>query len=50
MLDKNQLLRIDFESDRPLPLDDYDSIDDLISRADRVFTYSSAEIKNFLNN
>lgn len=50
MLNKDQIFRIDFESDLPLPLDDYDSIDDLISRADRVFTHSSAEIKNFLNN
>lgn len=50
MLQKNQFIRIDFDSDLPLPLDDYDSIDDLISRADRVFTYSSSEIKAFLNN
>lgn len=50
MLNKDQIFRIDFNSDLPLPLDDYDSIGDLISRADRVFTHSSAEIKNFLNN
>lgn len=50
MLQKNQLLRIDFDSDLPLPLDDYDSINDLISRADRAFTYSSSKIKAFFNN
>jgi len=49
MLDISQLLRIDFESDLPLPLDDYTAIDDLISRADRVFTYHSHEIKKFIN-
>ena len=49
MLDKYQLLRLDFESDLPLPLDDHSAIDDLISRADRVFTHHSHDIKNFIN-
>lgn len=49
MLQKEQLMRLNFESDLPLPLDDCSIIDDLISRADRLFTYSSAEIKNFIN-
>jgi hypothetical protein len=48
MLQKRQLLRLDFESELPLPLDDCSSIDDLISRADRVFTYNSSEIRDFI--
>jgi len=50
MLNKDQIFRIDFDSDLPLPLDDYNSIDDLISRADRTFTHQSAQIKSFLSN
>ena len=49
MLGSDQLLRLDFESDLPLPLDDHTAIDDLISRADRVFTHHSHEIKKFIN-
>lgn len=48
MLQKEQLMRLDFESDLPLPLDDCSIIDDLISRADMLFTYNSAEIKEFI--
>lgn len=48
MLQKEQLMRLNFESDLPLPLDDCSIIDDLISRADRLFTYNSADIKNFI--
>lgn len=49
MLNKDQVLRIDFESDCPLSLDDCSAIDDLISKADRTFTHSSQNIRNFLN-
>ncbi len=49
MLSENQLLRIDFDSDCPLPLDDYAAIDDLVSNADRLFTHNSSKIKSFLN-
>jgi patatin-like phospholipase/acyl hydrolase len=48
LLNQDQLLRIDFESDKPLPLDDLTKIDDLISRADKEFTHRSKEINNFL--
>ncbi|RLU00191.1 CBASS cGAMP-activated phospholipase [Ketobacter sp.] len=47
-LEPQQILRIDFESDSSLPLDDVDAIDDLISRADKHFTYRSSEIRQFL--
>ncbi len=47
MLKKEQILRIDFESDKPLPLDDLSQIDDLISRADREFTHRTEKIKKF---
>lgn len=47
-LSKDQLLRVNFESDCPLPLDDCSAIDDLISRADRTFTHESEKIKTFL--
>ncbi len=49
MLDKEQMLRLNFESDLPLPLDDYTAVDDLISRADRVFTHKNPEIRKFFN-
>src|SRR5690606_11217842 len=38
-LSEHQWLRIDFESDQPLPLDDCAAIDNLISRADGEFTH-----------
>ena len=47
MLNKEQILRIDFESDKPLPLDDLTQIDNLMSRADREFTHRTVEIKRF---
>lgn len=47
-LDPRQLLRIDFDSDANLPLDDVNAIDDLISRADRDFSHRSSEIEQFL--
>ena len=48
LLKQDQVLRLNFESDFPLPLDDCSKIDDLISRADKEFTYKSEEIKRFL--
>jgi hypothetical protein len=47
LLDKSQILRINFDSDKDLPLDDSSEIDNLISRADTEFAYRSAEIKKF---
>ena len=49
MLGKNQLIRLDFESDNPLPMDDVAVLDDLISPADRTFTHESAELMKFFN-
>lgn len=49
MLREDQILRLNFESDCPLPLDDYTAIDDLISNADRMFTHNSPKIKDFLS-
>jgi len=49
LLNQDQILRLNFESDKSLPLDRLEEFDDLITRADREFTYSSAEIKAFLN-
>lgn len=48
LLEKHQLLRLDFESDKPLPLDDCSMIDDLLSRADKMFTHSSEELNRFI--
>lgn len=48
LLTPSQILRLDFESDRPLPLDDCSMIDDLLSIADQKFNHNSAEIKAFL--
>lgn len=44
---QDRLLRLDFESDIPLPLDDCSANDDLIARADKEFTYRSTSIINF---
>ncbi len=49
MLGKDQLIRLSFESDNPLPMDDATVLDDLISRADRIFTHRSAELVKFFN-
>ena len=49
LLKPHQILRINFESDLPLPLDDVTAIDDLISRADKEFTYRSSAIRKFLD-
>ena len=45
----DQLLRINFESDRPLPMDSPFKLDDWKRQADRDFTYNSNVIKTFLN-
>jgi patatin-like phospholipase/acyl hydrolase len=47
-LKPEQILRIDFESDTDLPLDDITEIDNLISLADRDFTYKTQEIRDFI--
>jgi len=48
LLEKHQAVRINFESDTPLPLDDVSIIDDLISKADKDFTHNSAAIRSLL--
>lgn len=48
ILDKHQLVRVNFESDLPLSLDDVGTLDALISRADRDFTHNSAAIRQLL--
>ena len=48
MLDKHQLMRVNFETDIPLPLDDCSIMEDLISRADKKFSYLSKDINEFL--
>ncbi|WP_026841221.1 CBASS cGAMP-activated phospholipase [Citrifermentans bremense] len=50
MLKPDQILRLDFDSDCALPLDDCSALDDLVSNADRMFTHNSSRIKNFLTN
>lgn len=49
ILAKHQLLRMDFQTDNPLPLDDPTAIDDLISRADKEFTYASDDLMAFFD-
>ena len=46
---RENLLRLDFESDLPLPLDDHATVSDLVARADKDFTYQSEAIRNFLS-
>ncbi len=49
MLHPEQIKRVDFESDLPLPMDDVSILDDLISKADRDFTHKSESIKAFIS-
>jgi len=49
MLKDDQLIRLNFESDNPLPLDDVSVLGDLISRADRTFTHETEKLKKFFN-
>lgn len=48
LLNKNQILRMNFESDAKLPLDDVSIYDDLVGRADKDFTYNAEKIRHFL--
>lgn len=45
--DDNRFVRINFDTDCEAALDDVDSIDNLVARADEAFTYSFNRIKNF---
>lgn len=49
MLGKHQLVRLNFKTDKPLPMDDPSIISDLVSRADRAFTHASAELMEFFD-
>jgi len=49
LLNQDQILRLNFESDKSLPLDRPEEFDDLVTRADREFTHRSEEIRTFLN-
>jgi predicted acylesterase/phospholipase RssA len=49
LLKSEQLLRINFDSDSALPLDDSRDLKDLISRADRDFSHNSDRIQAFMN-
>jgi len=48
LLERDQILRLNFESDKDLPLDRPEEFEDLISRADREFTHSSMSIQQFI--
>ena len=50
MMRSENLLRLNFESDLPLALDDQSSIKDLFSKADKIFTHKSKNIREFFNN
>lgn len=48
MLHPDQIKRLDFESDQPMPMDDLSILDDLISKADKMFTHESESIRAFM--
>ena len=48
-IDPKQVLRLNFESDRPLSLDSVRKRSDWISEADRTFTHQSPRIAQFLS-
>jgi patatin-like phospholipase/acyl hydrolase len=45
--DEERFVRLNFETDCDIALDDIDAIDNLIARADEKFTYSFEKIKKF---
>jgi len=49
MLEDHQLLRLDFETDLPLPMDDPSIMDDLVYRADQCFSYRTAELRAYFD-
>ncbi len=49
LLKETQILRINFESDGKLSLDDPKKLTDWISKADRKFTHNSSKIASFLD-
>lgn len=48
MLPEFQRMRLDFESDKELPLDDVAAVDSLISKSDKLFMDESDKLKSFL--
>lgn len=50
MLRPNQIKRVNFESDRLLPLDDVSVLTDLLSKADHDFSHESESIREFILN
>ena len=48
-LNPEQVLRLNFESDQPLPLDCVQKRDDWITKADFIFTHESPRIAKFLS-
>jgi patatin-like phospholipase/acyl hydrolase len=49
MMRPDQVMRIDFESDKTLPLDDPSAVSDLISKADHHFSHRSEAIMSFIS-
>lgn len=48
LLEEDQVLRLNFKSDQKLDLDNPNNYDDLITRADKVFTHNAAKIKEYV--
>ena len=48
ILGEDNYLRLNFESDSKLSLDDYQDINYFLTKADKIFTYEYEKIKNFL--
>ena len=48
LLKPEQIKRISFETDQVLPLDETTCVDKFLSKADSMFTYEAASIKEFL--
>ncbi|MBC6415793.1 MAG: patatin-like phospholipase family protein [Bdellovibrionales bacterium] len=49
IIKEDNLLRLNFESDLPLPLDECTSKQDLLLKADKLFTYEGKNIQFFFN-
>lgn len=48
ILQREQIMRVDFLTDKEMPLDDVSLRQDLLSRADKDFSHTSAQMQDFL--
>jgi len=48
LLPKENIMRINYKTDLKDPMDDPKALDDLVSKADKIFTEQSSQIRSFI--